>query len=114
MEYRPLTSGGLIAAHHNELRDGVSNLANKAFTPTHVSNNPKICKGRAVLEGKEKLKGSPSKDEGNMKGTLLVRYLWTQGTDSTYDMHVVNTETTSYQSKSLEKCLKTSDKAKKR
>ena len=28
--------GGLITAHYNDLRDGVANLASRAFIPTHV------------------------------------------------------------------------------
>ena len=32
--------GGLVTARHNELRDGVEYLAGKAFTPTHVSDDP--------------------------------------------------------------------------
>ena len=28
--------GGLVTARHNELRDGVADLAGKAFTPSHV------------------------------------------------------------------------------
>ena len=34
--------GGLITACHNNLRDGVTNLAIKDFTPTHVRDEPKI------------------------------------------------------------------------
>ena len=34
--------GGLVTARHNELRDGVTDLAGKAFTPSHVRNNPLI------------------------------------------------------------------------
>ena len=40
--------GGLITAHHNEIRDGVADLAGKAFTPTHVRDDPLIFSGRAV------------------------------------------------------------------
>ena len=40
-------------------------------------------------------------------GGLLIRDLWTQGTDSIHDMCVVNTDTVSYQSKTPEKCLGT-------
>ena len=32
--------GGLIMAQHNELRDGVADLADKAFTTSHVRDNP--------------------------------------------------------------------------
>ena len=32
----------LVTARHNELRDGVSDLAGKAFTPSHVLDNTLI------------------------------------------------------------------------
>ena len=34
--------GGLVTASHNELRDGVADLAGKAFTPSHGRNDPLI------------------------------------------------------------------------
>ena len=40
--------GGLVTARHNELRDGVADLASRAFTPSHVRNNPLIYQGCAV------------------------------------------------------------------
>ena len=80
--------------HHNDLCDGVSNIASKALTPTHVHNNPKIYTGCAVRGGKEKPKGNPLNDKGDLKADLLIRELWTQGTESIYDMCVVNTEST--------------------
>ena len=46
--------GGLITARHNELRDGVADLAGKAFTPAHVHDDPKIFTGRAVQGRKAK------------------------------------------------------------
>ena len=39
-------------ARHNELRDGVADLAGKAFTPSHVRNDPLIYSGRAVKRAK--------------------------------------------------------------
>ena len=44
--------GGLVTAHHNELRDGVADLAGKAFTPSHVRDDPLIYSGRAVKRTK--------------------------------------------------------------
>ena len=32
--------GGLVMARHNKLRDGVADLTGKAFTPSHVRDNP--------------------------------------------------------------------------
>ena len=46
--------GGLITAHHNNLRDGVANLSGKAFTLAHVRNDPKIFTCRSVRGGKAK------------------------------------------------------------
>ena len=82
-------------SRHNDLCDGVSDLVIKAFTPMHVHDDPKIYTGRAVQGGKDKLKGHPSKDVGELKGDLLIRDLWTQGTDSIHNMRVVNTDATS-------------------
>ena len=51
--------------------------------------------------------------EGELKGGLLIRDLWTQGTGSIHNMYVVNTDATSYQSKNYKKCLEKSKKEKK-
>ena len=40
---------------------------------------------------------------------ILIRDLWTQGTDSINDIRVVNTDAVFYQSKNLEKFLETAD-----
>ena len=50
---------GLVTARHNELRDDVSDLASKAFNPTHVHEDPKIYTVRDMCGGGDKLKGSP-------------------------------------------------------
>ena len=34
--------GSLVTARHNELRDRVADLARKAFTPSHVRDDPLI------------------------------------------------------------------------
>ena len=100
---------GLITVHHNDLRDGVSDLAGKDFTPTHVRDDPKIFTGRAVCGGKAKakVKGkrelSPDKEEE--KGGFLNQYLWTQEPDSIHYMCVLNTDAVSYQSKKPQNCL---------
>ena len=75
-----------------------------------MRDDPKIYTGRIVCGGKENIKGSPSKYEGELKGYLLVRYLCMQGENSIHYMRVVNTDVTSYQSTTPEKCLKTAEK----
>ena len=42
----------LITASHNKLRNGVADLAGKAFTPVHMRDNPKIFTGRVVWGGR--------------------------------------------------------------
>ena len=42
-----------------------------------------------------------NKDEGGLKGYLLIRYLCMMGINSIHDMNVVNTYITSYQDKTL-------------
>ena len=44
--------GGLVKARHNELCDGVADLAGKAFTPSHVLYDLLIYSGRAVRRTK--------------------------------------------------------------
>ena len=38
---------------NNELRDGVSDLSVKSFTPSHVCNNPLIHSGHTMREVKD-------------------------------------------------------------
>ena len=53
--------GGLITARHNELRDGVADLAGKAFTPSHVRNDPLIYSSRSV----KRMKAMPARASGS-------------------------------------------------
>ena len=114
--------GGLVVARHNELCDGVADLAGKAFTPSHVRNDPLIYQCCAVKREKSKPSGPsettdpddtpPEVTEQN--GDLLLRDLWNNGTDSVHDMRVVNTDAKSYWGKSPEKCLEEAEKSKKK
>ena len=71
-----------------------------------------MCGGTAKAKGKVKV--APPPEKGWEKGGILIRDLWTQGTDSIHDMHVVNTDAVSYQSQNPEKCLETSEQDKKK
>ena len=98
--------GSFVMACHNELRDGVADLASKAFTPAHVRDDPLIYSGRAMSRKKPKPAGSKlttrsyattaAPEVTEQKGDLLIRDLWQQGTDSVHDMHIVNTDALSY------------------
>ena len=80
--------GGFVTARHNELRDGVEDLAGKAFTPYHVHIDPLIYSGCTVKRTKAVPAGA-NEDSGpsteqlpevmEQKGDLLIRDLWQQG-----------------------------------
>ena len=44
--------GGLVTARHRKLRDGVADLTGKAFTPSHMRDDPLIYSGRAMKRTK--------------------------------------------------------------
>ena len=77
-------------ARHNELRDGVTDLLGKVFTPSHMRNDPFIYQVCAVKRKKANPAGpSDTTDPDNtppetteQKGDLLLRDLWQNGTDS--------------------------------
>ena len=76
--------GGLITIRHNELFDWVSDLEDKAFNPSHVSDNPLIYSGRAVKRTKTTPAGAgrnndhtvvPLLEITEQKGNLMIRDL---------------------------------------
>ena len=114
--------GGLVTARHNELRDGVADLSVRAFTPSHVRNDPLIYQGCAVKRPKAhpagprdntKLGDNPP-EATEQKGELLIRDLWSNGTYSVHDMSVVNTDAKYYWEKSPERCLEEAERGKKK
>ena len=54
-------NGGLVMACHSKIRHGVADLAGKAFTPSHVCNEPFIYSGRAVNRTKATPAGAGGK-----------------------------------------------------
>ena len=55
--------GGLVTARHNELRDRVADLAGKAFTTSHVRDDPLIYSGCAM----KRTKAAPAGAGGTSK-----------------------------------------------
>ena len=115
--------GGLVTARHNELRDGVADLAGKAFTLSHVRDNPLILVGRAVKRTKEMPAGdsgttdqaeSPPPEVTEQKGDLPIRDFWKNGMGSVHDMLVVNTDAKYHMAKAPEKCLQEAERGKRR
>ena len=77
--------GGLVATRHNELRDRLSDLGGKAFTPSHMRNDLLIYSGRAVKRAKAAPAGAggnsnnaavQSPEVTEQMGDLLIRDLW--------------------------------------
>ena len=111
----------MVTACHNELRDAVSDLDGKAFTPSHVRDDPLILPGRAVkrtkttpagASGKTDRDGAPPPEVTKQKGDPLIRKLMQKGTDSVHDMRVVNTDAKSHSAKTPEKCLQEAERGK--
>ena len=102
---------GLVTAHHNEIHDGVADLDGKAFTPTHMHDNPLIFADSAMQITKEHPDGStlpPSKNNSEAtekKGELLICDLWKNDTDSVHEICVMNTDAKYYLAKTPDKCL---------
>ena len=114
--------GGLVTVRHNDLRDGVPDLAGKCFTTSHVCDDPHIFAGYAVKMPKAKpsgTRGSTDQDGAQLpeaaekKGDLLIRDLWRNGTNSVQDMCFVNTDAKSHSGKTPEKCLHEAERGKK-
>ena len=57
--------GGLVTVCRNELRERVADLAGKAFTPSHVCNDPLIYSGRDVRRTKPTPAGSDKTEPGD-------------------------------------------------
>ena len=115
--------GGLVTARHNKLCGRVAYLSSKAFTPTHVSDDPLIFVGCAVKRPKanpaisKATKATSSMlplEATEQKGDLLIYELWKNGTDNVHGMHILNTYAKSHSEKTPEKCLQESEWAKKK
>ena len=100
-------------ARHDELRDRVAYLAGKAFTPSHVRNDPLIYSGRSVKRTKATPAGAGGKtnhavvqppEVTEQKGNLLIRELWQQGIDSVHNMWFVNTDAPMHRGKDPARC----------
>ena len=85
-------------SRHNELRDGVADLAGRAFTLSHMRNDPLIYSGRAVkrmndtparASRNKEQSGAPPPEVTEQKGNLLICNLWQSGTESVHYMRVV-------------------------
>ena len=113
--------GGLVIARHNELRDGVADLACKYLISNHMRGNTLITPGRTMSIGKAMQAGNSVTNkqpgtavESEQKGGLISKDLWEKVTDCVLNILVVNTDTKSYQLRPMYKCLTLEEQDKKR
>ena len=69
---------------------------------------------KAKLARSKAISSTPSLEDMEHKGGLLIRDLCHNGTSSVHDMHVMNTDTKSHLAKTSEKCLQEAERAKKK
>jgi hypothetical protein len=98
--------GGLVISRHNEIRDELSGLASKAFSPSAVCDEPRIHTSRAAERRsnhgkpvspavKRLFQNNCTEDRGN----ILVQGLWARGTDCIIDVRITDVDSKSQRSK---------------
>jgi hypothetical protein len=111
----------LVISRHNEIRDELSDLADKALSPSSFRDEPKIHNGR-TLQGQiaDDNKENPVKCVFcNSKGMedrddILIRGLWARGTNCIIDVRITDVDTKSNRSKDPVKVLATHEQEKKK
>jgi hypothetical protein len=112
--------GGNVILRHNEVRDEVADLASKAFIPSAIRNEPLIhlscpaVKMPALVPNPPAVTRNLHKNQGELRGDLLIRGLWAHGTDCIIDVRVTDTDAKSNLSKAPAKVLESQEKEKKR
>ena len=112
--------GGLVLLRHNEIRDELASLASQALTPSAVRDEPLIQPSRGmesapstqdVASIQHHLSKSQLADE---RGDLLIRGLWSTGSESIIDVRVTNVDCRTQRDKDPEKVLASHERAKKK
>ena len=107
---------------HNELREGVVDLTDKAYTPSYVRDDLLILSGCAVKMTKATPDGDsvttdqtrvPPPEVTEQKRNLLIRDILQNGMDSVCDMRFLNTDAKSHMDKAPGKCLQEAERGKK-
>jgi hypothetical protein len=103
--------GGLVISHHNEIRDELSDLASKAFSPSAVRDEPKIhtCRSPEVKSDEENEENSVKRLFRNNcnedRGDILIRGLWAQGAECIIDVRIADVDAKSNRSEDPDKAL---------
>ena len=112
--------GGLVIIRHNEIRDELVDLASKAFSPSAVRDEPKIHSSRAnEQETPEGRQDQPVKrlfrnDRNEDRGDVLIRGLWSKGTDCILDVRMTDLDAKSNKSRNPDKVLAAHEREKKK
>ena len=93
--------GGLIIGRHNEVRDELGEIAALAFAPNAIRDEPKIFPSHGAsttstpaMTSAQVLTHTSKNDKE--RGDLLIRGLWTKGTDCIIDVRITDTDAKSY------------------
>jgi hypothetical protein len=113
-------TGGLVISRHNEIRDELSDLASKALSPSAVRDEPTIHNSRTAKGTKDQedkdhpvkrlFRNSIKEDRGD----ILIRGLWSRGTDCIIDVRMTDVDAKSNRSKTPIKVLAAHEREKKR
>ena len=88
--------GGLVGRRHNEVRDAIDDLASLVWG--QVQREPIVCE--VTVDG--------TCDE-TLIADLRIRGVWQLQVDAVFDVHVVDTDAPSYQSRSPETVLRSAE-----
>lgn len=111
--------GGLVLLCHNEIRDELAALDSQALVPSAVGDEPLIQPSRGMESAPSTQDKAPihriSKTQlADEHGDLLIRGLWSTGSDSIIDVRVTNVDCRTQQDKDPEKVLATHEREKKK
>ena len=79
------STGCLVIVRHNEIRDKLFYLSQRAFTPALVSSKTLICQGCTISE-KDIHQGS-NKDK-ETRGDVIIKSLWYQQDEAIIDVKI--------------------------
>jgi hypothetical protein len=102
--------GGLVLLRHNDVADEWHHLCAQALTPSAVSDEPLIHRGRA---GNERATANGAEELPELRGDVAVHGFWRRGTTAIFDVRVTDTDAPSYRGQDPHKVLAKHEKEKK-
>ena len=117
--------GGLVVFRHNEIRNKLISVCQMCFSKRSVRDEPNltnISNDSNKNQNKKTKKGETINDNqneeavttGELRGDLLVRNLWRNGTSCVIDVRMSDTDAKSYRTKDPHQVLKTQENEKKK